>query len=133
MTLSLLYTAFRNPKSAIFLALACVLLLPTQGFSSNAFLSPVYNPASYTAVPAPGSDATDGDPVDLGTGLFIYRKTDLFLPDVIPLVLTRTYRQNDFDYRNFGQGSPNPYELLLVGPTSCNVLDLVLPDGGNIH
>src|SRR6185436_13229062 len=40
-----------------------------------------------TSAPAPGSGpnagggAGGGDPVDLGTGLFVYRKTDLTLPD----------------------------------------------------
>ncbi|MGH7962952.1 MAG: DUF6531 domain-containing protein, partial [Candidatus Binatia bacterium] len=128
--------AFRNllPSALVLcLAFAWVLLLSAPGFSSDTFISPVYNPALLAAAPAPGNETTDGDPVDLGTGLFVYRKTDLFVPDVIPLVLTRTYRQNDFEFRNFGQGSPNPYELLLVGNTSCEALDLVLPDGGNIH
>jgi hypothetical protein len=32
------------------------------------------------------------DPVDLATGTFVMDKVDLALPDVIPLVLTRTYR-----------------------------------------
>ncbi len=41
-----------------------------------------------------GATTDDGDdPVDLGTGLFVLRKTDLFLPDVMPIALTRTHRQ----------------------------------------
>src|SRR3989304_4439352 len=39
-----------------------------------------------------GARLSGGDPVDLGTGLFVMRKTDLVLPDLIPIVLTRTYR-----------------------------------------
>src|SRR5262249_13809140 len=42
----------------------------------------VSNPSG--APPPPGSKDA-GEPVDLLTGLFIYRKTDLVLPDVIPL------------------------------------------------
>jgi hypothetical protein len=36
-----------------------------------------------------------GDPVDPSTGLFILEKTDLALPDVIPITLRRTYRPAD--------------------------------------
>jgi Domain of unknown function (DUF6531) len=43
--------------------------------------------------PKQGDQDDDGDPVDLGTGLFILRKTDLVLPDVMPIALTRTHRQ----------------------------------------
>jgi hypothetical protein len=42
--------------------------------------------------PSAGGGSSGGDPVDLGTGLFVHQKTDLFLPDVIPIALTRTYR-----------------------------------------
>jgi hypothetical protein len=30
--------------------------------------------------------------IDLHSGLFVLRQTDLFVPDLMPLVLTRTYR-----------------------------------------
>ena len=53
-----------------------------------------------------GRDA--GDPVDLGTGLFVLRKTDLHLPGALPLALTRTYRPNDSQVRPFGRGSSRP-------------------------
>jgi hypothetical protein len=54
--------------------------------------------------PAPGDD-DDGDPVSLGTGLFVLSKTDLVLPDVMPLTVTRTYRPNDTVSRAFGRGT----------------------------
>jgi len=74
----------------------------------------------------------DGDPVNLGTGLFVNRKTDLVLPDTIPISLTRTYRQNDSASRAFGFGATHPYEMYLwLGFWSY--VDLVLPDGGKIH
>src|SRR5262249_20830353 len=42
--------------------------------------------------PPPCGNCQDGDPVDLSTGLFVYSKTDLMLPDIMPITLTRTYR-----------------------------------------
>jgi hypothetical protein len=47
----------------------------------------------------------DGDPVDASTGAFIMQKTDLYLPDVIPLALTRTYNSKDSYSRPFGARS----------------------------
>jgi hypothetical protein len=71
---------------------------------------------AFGAAPAPGSCNEDGDPVDLGTGLFVLRKTDLFLPDVMPIALTRTHRlgSETQGLRPFGTGSAHPYELFLV-------------------
>ncbi len=75
----------------------------------------------------------DGDPVDCYTGLFIERKTDLFLPDVLPIAITRTYRPRDTIYRPFGLGATHPYEIFLIGDSTCTYADLILPDGGRIH
>ncbi|HTD25005.1 MAG TPA: RHS repeat-associated core domain-containing protein [Terriglobales bacterium] len=61
------------------------------------------------------NDIKDGEPVNLSTGLFTYRKTDLSLPDVIPLSLTRTYRQLDGVNRSMGVGTSNPYEIFVAG------------------
>ena len=83
--------------------------------------------------PAPGSNAADGDPVDLGTGLFVMRKTDLALPDVLPLVLTRTYRPQDSASRPFGIGATHPYETFLWSAVQYQEADLVLADGGRVH
>lgn len=86
--------------------------------------------------PPPGSDAADGDPVDLSTGLFIYEKTDLVLNDTIPATLTRTYRQKDNNVRPFGIGATHPYAIYLTNAypdsyiTSSAVL---LPDGSKIN
>ncbi len=44
---------------------------------------------------APGGAIWGGDPIDLGTGLFVYSKTDLALPGPLPLEVTRTYQQSD--------------------------------------
>jgi len=83
--------------------------------------------------PAPCRNATGGDPVDLGTGLFVMRKTDLALPDVLPLVLTRTYRPQDSASRPFGIGASHPYETFLWSAMSYQEADLVFADGGRIH
>ena len=84
-----------------------------------------------------GATTDDGDdPVDLGTGLFVLRKTDLFLPDVMPIALTRTHRQG-FEtqgLRPFGTGSAHLYELFLFPDLQLfQEIDLILPDGGRVH
>jgi YD repeat-containing protein len=86
------------------------------------------------AAPAPGDKTRDGDPVDLWTGLFVLEKTDLFLPDVVPIRLTRTYRPGDTVSRAFGIGSAHDYEIFLTGALfSFSFVDLILPDGGRVH
>ena len=78
---------------------------------------------------------SDGDPCDLGTGLFLYEHTDLVIPDVIPIVLKRTYRTNDGRDRPFGIGMSHEYELyinLVNGATKFISADLLLPDGGQV-
>lgn len=82
----------------------------------------------------PHPPKTGGDPVDLYTGLFVLEKTDLALPDVIPIALTRTYRQADTRSRAFGIGATHPYDIFLVGDTfPYTYLELVLEDGARIH
>lgn len=88
--------------------------------------------------PRPGNHDKNGEPVDLGTGLFVYNKVDLELPDVIPLVLKRTYRQNDPISRTFGIGASDPFDIFMVGdnntfPEGYTFQDLILADGGRIH
>ena len=85
--------------------------------------------------PRPGDpDGNDGDPVNLVTGLFVHRHTDMALVDTMPIALTRTYRQNDLISRAFGIGATHGYELFLVGDTfPYTYQDLVLPDGGRVR
>jgi RHS repeat-associated protein len=88
--------------------------------------------------PPPSEQGTDkkkdGDPVDLSTGLFVYEKTDLVLPDVIPIALRRTYRATDTISRAFGLGTSHPYDMFLVGTTfPYTYVDVILPDGGRVH
>lgn len=98
----------------------------------------VSNPASNAPPPASPGGKPGGEPVDLQTGLFIYKKTDLVLADVIPIALTRTYRQNDSVSRAFGIGASHPYDMFLVGdnansPEGYTYVDLIMADGGRIH
>jgi len=98
---------------------------------TGAMISPFGNPPADW--PPPGSCSVDGDPVDLSTGLFVLNNTDLSLPDVLPLALTRTYRPKDTATRPFGIGSTHPYEMFLWSVTNYTQADLILPDGGRIH
>jgi RHS repeat-associated protein len=88
--------------------------------------------------PTPGKrgkkkKGTGGDPVDLGTGLFLSHKTDLMVPDTLPLHLVRTYRPRDIFSRAFGIGATHSYDMFLWGPFGIPYIDLILPDGGRIH
>jgi hypothetical protein len=49
--------------------------------------------------------------VDLHSGMFVMRQTDLFVPDITPLSLTRTYRVWDCCARAFGIGMNHPYDI----------------------
>jgi YD repeat-containing protein len=83
------------------------------------------------------ANGSGGDPVDLSSGLFVYNKTDFVLPDVLPLVLTRTYRPNDSWKRPFGIGTTHPYEMFVGGNGfsfgTTPYIDLFMPDGSRIH
>ncbi len=77
--------------------------------------------------------ASGGDPVDLYTGLFTYHRTDLVLPDVIPISIERTYRPNDSNSYSFGEGTTSLYDLRLWPIVNYKEADLILPDGGRVH
>ena len=73
------------------------------------------------------------DPVNLGSGLFTYRKTDLELPDVLPIALTRVYRPADNNSYSFGIGTTNSYDLRLFSQNNYQTTELILPDGMDVH
>jgi RHS repeat-associated protein len=81
----------------------------------------------------PSGGPQDGDPVDPATGIFSMHKTDLFLPDVIPLALTRTYNSGDTVARPFGRGMIHPYAMYLWSAQQYQEVDLFLPTGTKIH
>lgn len=53
--------------------------------------------------------------VNLQTGRFVLRQTDLFVRDVMPLSLTRTYIAWDYHSRAFGVGGNHPYDICPTG------------------
>jgi YD repeat-containing protein len=71
--------------------------------------------------------------VDPSTGMFEMGQTDLYLPDVIPLALRRTYDSGDTHARPFGRGMMHPYAMFLWSAQQYQEADLVLPEGGRIH
>lgn len=74
-----------------------------------------------------------GDPVDLGSGVFNLSETDLMLPDLIPITLTRTYSTGDSYSRAFGIGTRLLYDMQLWTAGGYQEVDLVLPTGAPIH
>jgi RHS repeat-associated protein len=80
----------------------------------------------------PGSPKK-ADPVDPSTGAFIMTKTDLSLPDVMPLTLTRTYNAQDAEPRAFGIGMTHNYAVFTHSENFPVEADLIQPDGGRIH
>jgi RHS repeat-associated protein len=78
--------------------------------------------------PPLGPDTSQGgDPVDLATGLFTLQKTDLVLPGRMPIVWTRTFRNQGSPTGPFGRGTAHAYQVL-VG-RQANQRILLLPDG----
>ncbi|MBA8890004.1 YD repeat-containing protein, partial [Dokdonella fugitiva] len=91
----------------------------------------------FGAPPAPKGPrcdgASDGDPVDLRTGLFKHSTQGPAMDDVVPLSWRTTYRPGDTQKRNFGYGTSHTYGMYLYYPgpdvhTNWMELDLVLPD-----
>jgi RHS repeat-associated protein len=89
-------------------------------------------PTPPITFPGPFGDLF-GDPVDPYSGLFVYHKTDLTLPDTIPLSIQRTYRPNDSNSYSFGAGMTNLYDLRLWPIVNYKQADLIFPDGARVH
>jgi hypothetical protein len=80
------------------------------------------------------NQATDRDPVDLNTGLYVLEDDDLVVEDTLPIRFTRVYRNRDTRLRSFGIGTSHSYDLFLAGDSSTfRYVDLIMPDGGRIH
>jgi YD repeat-containing protein len=90
-------------------------------------------PPGYSTPGKPGPKPLPADPVDPSTGVFVMHKTDLYLPDVVPLALTRTYNSGDNLARPFGTGMTHPYQMFLWSADEYDEADLILPEGGRIH
>jgi hypothetical protein len=68
---------------------------------------------------------TGGEPVDLATGRFIVRKTDLVLPGRLPVVVERTYRSENPDTGLLGVGwNLAPWESTLSQSGTAYLLTL---------
>lgn len=79
-------------------------------------------------------ELSDGDPVELSTGLFIDQHTDLLVDDVIPAVAHRTYRTSDQNLYDFGRGTASPYDIRLWAPADDAIEpNLITPRGAMVH
>ena len=109
-------------------------IVPDPGVVLYEFSGAMVGSPSFAPPTGPTDCPVDGDPVNLGTGLMVVGKTDLVVPDTMPIALTRTYRQNDARSRAFGIGATHAYEIFLVGNINpYTFTELILPDGGRIH
>jgi YD repeat-containing protein len=98
-----------------------------------AFPSAVRQP-SIRSAPLSVTRTTDGDPIDLFTGLYIRTNVDIVVPDTIPIKLERTYRNADRRSRAFGIGASHPYDMFIVGDAvAFSYVELILADGGRLH
>jgi len=82
-----------------------------------------------------GSLLNFGEPVNASTGLLISEKTDLVVPDVIPIVLRRVYRYDPTVVSGaFGVATNHDYQMDLEGDAQAyQWADVVLADGRHIH
>lgn len=72
--------------------------------------------------------------VDLRSGRFTLRQTDLFVADSMPLALTRGYRLWDDKSRAFGIGGNHPYDIFPYGDRfPYTYMELQLGDGITVH
>lgn len=72
----------------------------------------------------------DGDPVDLGTGLYYRTYRDLVIEDTIPIEFTRTQRNMDHKVRAFGLGSMTSYDMWIIGDADTwTWVAVVMADG----
>ena len=72
--------------------------------------------------------------VDLRSGRFTLRQTDVFVPDNMPLTLTRGYRLWDQQSRAFGVGGNHVYDIFPYGDRfPYTFMELLLADGVRVH
>jgi RHS repeat-associated protein len=111
-------------------------------------------PNADTGTPGPACPACSldspavADPVDAASGLFLYDHTDLELKDVMPIEISRSYRELDEQSRAFGIGMALDYDLTIIVDESTSVVvsngnqytvpnyayaDLILPNGRRVY
>ena len=82
---------------------------------------------------------TDSSPIEryevaLASGRFVLRQTDLFLPDSMPLALTRTYSSWDTRSNSFGIGGNDAYDIAPFGRRNpYSYMSLALADGSTVE
>jgi RHS repeat-associated protein len=80
---------------------------------------------------------TDSDPVSCHDGLFLEQNVDLSIKDVVPITLSRVYRNEDANQRAFGVGASGLYDMYLYfvnqSGHSASAIDVVLANGGLIE
>jgi hypothetical protein len=110
-------------------------VIPDPSTRLYEFTGAMINVAGYSPPAAGGTPGHEpkADPVDPSMGVFLLHKTDLYLPDVMPLALTRTYNSGDTLPRPFGRGMVHPYALSLWSAQQYQQADLILPEGGEVH
>jgi RHS repeat-associated protein len=101
---------------------------------TGAMINDPAQPLPPEQAPPPGGNSTGGDPVDLATGLMVERHTDLWLDDVLPVGVSRTYRQGDPGSHSFGVGTAlDEFGLRLFSVRQWEDAALILPDGGRVQ
>jgi RHS repeat-associated protein len=94
---------------------------------------------SKTSDAGGGDCGSGGDPVDLVNGRFQQTERDLFIADIIPIDLVRSYRTfSNTDglsplAKAFGTDTTNVYEVYLVFDSSGTQVQMVMSDGARIN
>jgi len=105
------------------------------GPESSRFKISIQNSAPTVRSDAPVNEFA----VDLHSGTFVLRQTDLFISDSMPLSLTRTHRSreiyhNSFDIFAFGMSANHSYDISPTGTRfPYTYMDLNLEDGRAIY
>ncbi len=107
-----------------------LIISPTGGSGKPQFRSVISMVSASVRHDAPVNEFD----VDLHTGRFILRQTDLFVPDVMPLSLTRTYISWDYHSRAFGVAGNHPYDICPTGTRfPYTYQNLNLENGYQVH
>lgn len=100
-------------------------------FSGAMIASPSMAPTTWIPY---GAGNPGGFGVDLGSGLFVHEETDMSLPGLGGIALSRTYRPGDTISRSFGIGASHLFDVFLVGSTfPYTYMSMIMPDGGQIY
>jgi YD repeat-containing protein len=107
---------------------------PLRSRSAGPFAVDAVSTSSWPRPSLVGTAPTDGDPIDLYSGLYVRTTVDLSIDDTIPISLERTYRNGDHFSRSFGVGTSHPYDMFIVGDgVTFSYADLIMADGAPIH